>query len=176
MSWVRAALILALVVGLVASYQRWVDHLVGVGDQQGAARVQALWDRDRLQQQEALSARQAEQAKEQLAMFRNAERVSHEDQKRTQLRADRSQRADAAVERLRNTTAQLDASDLPTPDASPRAASLARQASTARELLGSCGAAYRELGQEADRLRDQVAGLQQFVAGSCPAAQAQPIQ
>ena len=44
-----------------------------------------------------------------------------------------------------------------------------REASTARELFGESSSAYQELASEADQLRDQVVGLQDFAHSVCRA-------
>ena len=48
-------------------------------------------------------------------------------------------------------------------------AACTREASTARELFGESSSAYQELASEADQLRDQVVGLQDFAHSVCRA-------
>ena len=50
-------------------------------------------------------------------------------------------------------------------------AACAGEAATARELFGDSAEAYVELAAEADQLRDQVSGLQQFATDVCRAGQ-----
>lgn len=135
----------------------WEGHLVAKGDAQGAARVQADWDR-----QEA--ARSATTAADNVAKFRNAERVAHETAQRETERQARDAAAAAAVRSLRDQVAQLNARANPYPAGDAGLAACAREATTARELLGESAGAYRDLAAEADQLRDQVIGLQAFVA------------
>jgi hypothetical protein len=112
----------------------------------------------------AYALRQAEaQARErERAMTAQTEKVANEASKREQVLAYRA----AAVERvnrgLRDEVARLNAR--PAPE-NPESASYANEARAARELLGACADEYRAVATDADRLRDQVTGLQQYVEG-----------
>lgn len=111
-----------------------------------------------LQQAEA-EARQREQL-----MQRENERISHEASKREQRLAANSAAARSTVNGLRDDIARLNARPAP---ADPVAAANAGEASTARELLGACAAEHTSMAGEADQLRDQVIGLQDWVARVC---------
>lgn len=88
-----------------------------------------------------------------------AERISHETQKRIALADGRARAAVRAAAGLRDEIARLNARPAPE-DAG--AAALAHEAGVARELLGTCAAEYQGLAAEADGLRDQVMGLQDY--------------
>lgn len=60
---------------------------------------------------------------------------------------------------LRNEITRLNARPVPT---NPELATCFREASTARELLGTCAERYRELAEEADGIRIQLTGFQEF--------------
>lgn len=94
------------------------------------------------------------------------ERLIHElAEKDRQLaaRAAAARRSDAG---LRDEIARLNARPVP---ANPELAAAADEARAARELLGSCSQRYTELAREADELRDQVTGLQDFATNVCRA-------
>lgn len=156
-----ALLLAAAVWGALA----WRAHLVATGDAQGAARVQAAWNAQE-------SERNATTARDNATRFRNAERTAHEDAQREVARRARDAAAAAAVRKLRDEIARLN--DRPDPYAAGDAgiAACAREAATARELLGESSGAYQELAAEADQLRDQVTGLQDFAHNVCRAASA----
>lgn len=61
--------------------------------------------------------------------------------------------------RLRNEITRLNSRPMP---ANPELAPCIREANTARELLGTCSERYRELAEEADGLRIQLTGFQEF--------------
>ena len=105
---------------------------------------------------------------------KETERIAHETaQREAQLRSAVAS-ADARVRSLHTTIAQLNANaaalaDVPGTSAGACAAPGSDAAATARELLGESSGAYQELAAEADQLRDQVIGLQQFARDVCRA-------
>jgi ATPase subunit of ABC transporter with duplicated ATPase domains len=112
--------------------------------------------------QAAEAAKQAEasaRAKER-QMQTEVERITEDAYKKQQELAARVAATSASVISLRDTIARLNARPAPS---GPGAAAFAGEARTARELLGSCSAEYRSLAQDADGLRDQVIGLQQYI-------------
>jgi hypothetical protein len=153
----RLILIAVAICAAIFGVKTWEGHLIAKGDAQGATRVQAAWDR-----QEA--ARSATTAADNLAKFRNAEKVAYETAQRDTERQARDAAAAAAVRSLRDQVAHLNARPNPYPAGDAGLAACVVEATTARELLGESSGAYRDLAAEADQLRDQVIGLQAFVA------------
>lgn len=143
----------------------WRAHLVATGDAQGAARVQAAWDSQERTRNEAT-------ARDNATRFRNAERSADEDAKREAVRLARNAAAAATVRGLRADVARLNSRPDPYAAGDAGLAACAREAATARELLGESSGAYQELAAEADQLRDQVTGLQDFAHNVCRAGSA----
>lgn len=157
--WVKVVAVLALMAALLF-----------VGYHFGVRLTKADWAEDRLawQQERAALATQ----------YAAAEKLARAEEKR---RADEAQRiADelavlqaataaraAAAERtahsLRDTIARLNGRPVPDAPGCPAVASYAGEAAVARELLGACATQYQGVAAEADRLRDQVTGLQGWV-------------
>ena len=158
----RALVIAAAILGAIAGVKLWESHLIAKGDAQGATRVQAAWDAQE-------DARSQATARDNATKFRNAERTAHEDAKREAARAARDAAAAAAVRGLRAEIARLNARPDPYPAGDAGLAACAGEAATARELLGESSGAYQQLAAEADGLRDQVIGLQQFARDVCRA-------
>ena len=142
----------------------WRSHLIATGDAQGAARVQAAWDAQE-------HARKAATARDNATKFRNAERTAHEDAKREAARRVRVAAAADVVRGLRDEIARLNSRPDPYPAGDAGVAACAGEARIARELFGESSGAYQELAGEADELRDQVAGLQDFSVNVCRAGQ-----
>lgn len=99
-------------------------------------------------------------AKEQ-AMQVQIERIAENEAQKTQQLVARVAAADTAARSLRDDIQRLNARPAPT---DPESAAYAREASSARELLGACTAEYRAVAESADQLRDQVSGLQDYTA------------
>ena len=158
----RLAITLALALVAVLGLDTYRAHLMAKGDSQGAARVQAAWDK-----QEA--DRSAATAQDNATKNRNAERVAHEDAQREAARLARDAAAATAVRGLRAEVARLNSRPDPYPPGDAGLAACAGEAATARELLGESAGAYQELAGAADELRDQVVGLQDFAARVCRA-------
>lgn len=152
------------VAAAIVGVKLWQSHLISQGDARGAARVQHAWDTQE-------NARNAATARDNAIKFRNAERTAHEDAKRKAARLVRAAAAAAAVRGLHAEIARLNSRPDPYPAGDAGLAACAGEAATARELFGESAGAYQELAGEADELRDQVAGLQDFAANVCRAGQ-----
>lgn len=182
---VIAAVLLTLAV--VVGVRAWNSHLVAQGDAQGASRVRAEWNA-------AESKRQAEEsavaAKAQAESAERQRRAREEDQRKQQeaerIALEQAQREDAmraalarAESRNRgllgtiadlNARAAAAAAAMPSAGQDSGAVAFIGEASTARELLGRCSSRYTAVAADADRLRDQVIGLQDFVGSACRAS------
>ena len=151
-----------LVCAAIVGVKAWESHLIGKGDARGAARVQADWHTQE-------NARNAATARDNATKFRNAERTAHEDAQREAARRARDAAAAAAVRGLRAEVARLNSRPDPYPAGDAGLVACAGEARTARELFGESAGAYQELAAEADGLRDQVTGLQDFARNVCGA-------
>ena len=158
-----------LLVGLVVVAAYWgfslyQDHLIAQGDAQGATRVQKAWDdQERLRNQVTAAGNTLRQ--------RNAEKVAHEQSQREAASKAAAASAATVLRSLRTELARLKARPNPYPAGDTGLAACAGEASTARELFGESAEAFVELAAEADQLRDQVSGLQQFATSICRAGQ-----
>ena len=159
---VRLAVTLALILAAALGVGLYRDHLVAKGDAQGAARVQAAWNQQEAQRTNAT-------ARDNATKFRNAERVTHENAQREAARQARDAAGAAAVRGLRTEIARLNQRPDPYPANDAGLVACACEATTARELFAESAEAYSELAAEADGLRDQVAGLQDFARSVCRA-------
>ena len=161
---IRLIAIGVAIAAAIAGVKLWQSHLVSKGDAQGATRVQHAWD---TQENE----RNAATARDNATKFRNAERTAHEDAQREATRRARDVAAVAAVRSLHTEIARLNSRPNPYPAGDAGLAACAGEARTARELFGESSGAYQELAAEADGLRDQVTGLQDFAHTVCRAGQ-----
>ena len=127
---------------------------------------------DRAAAERLLAAERAARSDE-LIRSRNAERTAHEQAQREKATLARAAAAERAVGQLRDEIAALNARPVPE---DPRAAALAVEASTARDLLGRCAEAYRRVDGRAQALGDQVTGLQDWAQTVCKAGQSAPPQ
>lgn len=159
---IRSIAIALAIAAAIAGVKFWQFHLVSKGDAQGAARVQQAWDAQEIARNEAT-------ARDNATKFRNAERTAHEDAKREAARRARDAAAAAAVRSLHTEIARLNSRPDPYPAGDAGLAACAGEARAARELLGESTGAYQELAAEADGLRDQVTGLQDFAITVCKA-------
>ncbi|NMM75360.1 hypothetical protein B2J88_20125 [Rhodococcus sp. SRB_17] len=157
---VRLVLTLTLTLAAALGMGAYRNHLVARGDAQGAARVQAAWNKQEAE-------RSAATARDNATKFRNAERVTHENAQREAARQARDAAAAAAVRSLRAEIDRLRKRPDPYPAGDAGLAACAREATTGRELFGESAEAYSELAAEADGFRDQVAGLQDFARTVC---------
>lgn len=179
--WLRIALWAALVLGLFWAFDAWQQHLIAKGDIAGAARVHGEWkaaDNTRLQREKTaqaaasaarLLAEQKERAKEQ-AHQQTAERIAHETAQREEVLRTAVASADARNHSLLRTIDQLNkrqpatgGTDMPgTGPTGPTAACIG-EATTARQLLGHCSERYAGVAADAEQLRNQVVGLQDWI-------------
>ena len=159
---VRLIVVGVLICAAIWGVKAWESRLISKGDARGAARVQHAWDTQERDRNEAT-------ARDNAAKFRNAERTAHEDAKREAARRARDTAALAAVRSLHTEIARLNSRPDPYPAGDAGLAACAGEARTARELFGESAGAYQELAAEADGLRDQVTGLQDFVRSVCGA-------
>ena len=169
---------LLLYAGLLAAVMLGISSIracdVAKGDAQGAARVMAQWnDQKNVDQAKSLELERQRRADE-LTGFRNAERINDEQAKREALREQRIAVGNAVADKLRSAIDRLNRRDMSQAGSDPGAVALAQEAATARELFGSCNKAQLGLAAEADSLRDQVAGLQEFAVKVCRAGSATP--
>lgn len=155
----RLLLAAALAAAVVAGAGAIRAHYVAQGDAQGALRVQSKWDAQKLvDQAESLRLVRLANA-DQLVKFRNSERNAHEQATRQAATARRAAATAAADGRMQLAIETLNQRDRAAAEGDTGAAALVVKATVARELLGSCTAAYREVAAEAAGLRDQVVGL-----------------
>lgn len=159
-----------LLVGLLVAAAYWgfglyQDHLIAQGDAQGADRVQKAWNhQERLRSQVTAAGNTLRQ--------RNAEKVAHDHTQRAAASQAAADSAAASLRSLRAELARLKSRTNPYPAGDAGLAACAGEVATARELFGESAEAYVDLAAEADQLRDQVAGLQQFAASVCHAGRA----
>jgi hypothetical protein len=106
----------------------------------------------------ALEMEQKARAKEQELRLQ-VEKVAINAQAKAQELSRRASDALVAVGELRNTIAALNARE---PAGDSGAPGAAHGAAEARELLGSCADEYRAVAADADALRNQVTGLQEY--------------
>ena len=159
---IRSIAIALAISAAIAGVKFWQSHLVSKGDAQGAARVQHAWDTQE-------NARNVATARDNAIKFRNAERTAHEDAKREAARRARNADSLAAVRSLHTEIARLNSRPDSYPAGDAGLVACAGEARTARELFGESAGAYQELAAEADGLRDQVIGLQDFAISVCRA-------
>lgn len=161
----RYLLVSFVVIAAYWGFGLYQDHLIAQGEAQGAALVQKAWDeQERLRNQVTAAGNTLRQ--------RNAEKVAHEQTQRETASQVAAASAAASLRSLRAELARLKARPHPYPSGDTGLAVCAGEASTARELFGESAEAFVELAAEADQLRDQVAGLQQFAVSVCHAGQA----
>lgn len=152
---VRLAIVAALIGLVTAAGMAVRSHLIGVGE----ARTQARWDQQKAVDQAETLRLERERSADQLIKFRNAERINDEQAKREALREQRIAVGSAVNRRLLDTIETLNRRDMSAAGSDPGSVALAKGAAAARELFGSCNQAFLGMAAEADRLRDQVAGL-----------------
>lgn len=155
MSWAAkiSAVLIAVIVALVAGY--------GFGNKAGADRIRAQWNAERQAvAEQRVKDEQAARAEEKRRAT-EAQAVIEDHVHREALARDRAVRAERTVVSLRDEVTRLNSRAVPIDS---QAAGFAHEARVARELLGACTKEYVDLAAEADRVRDQVTGLQQWVS------------
>lgn len=178
----RFLIAVVITLGAVMGVRAWNAHLIAEGYAQGSRAVRTEWDTaeakrrgDEMEAAALASQKQAEaeaaaRAAEQTKQI-NAERIAREQAQREGALRTALDRASARNRSLLDRIAAFDARDAAAaadvsgaaPDA--RAIAFAHEAATARQLLGRCSQRYAELGADADGLRIQVMGLQDYVMG-----------
>lgn len=150
LAWVRVVAVVAIVAGLLFT-----------GYHFGAKVTRADWDKERV----ALAAQHVAALEvvrtEEQRRAREAQAVVEDQARREAAAVARAVAAERTVVGLRNTIAALNARPAP---GNPEAAGFFDEARLARDLLGACAARYTGLAAEADQLREQVIGLQQWVS------------
>ena len=160
----RYLLALAVMAASYWGFGLYQDHLISQGDAQGAGRVQQAWnDQERLRSQVTAAGNTLRQ--------RHAEKVAHEQTQREAASKAAADSAAASLRSLRAELARLKSRANPYPAGDAGLTACAGEAATARELFGDSAEAYVDLAAEADQLRDQVTGLQQFATDICRAGQ-----
>lgn len=165
MTWLRLALI-AAVVGLATAGMLAIRaHFVG----QGRTEVQQRWDAqaaaDRAAAAEHTSELERLARRDGARKQQEAERIAREQQALIADLSSRARRADARSRQLRDTITALNARDraLSGAGADARAAGGADGAAiVARELLGRCSERYTAVAADAGRYAAQVIGLQKY--------------
>lgn len=170
MTWLR----------LVPGWAWWILALLAValgahtlgatsGYLAGAKSVQAQWDKERAETLErALKGAQEARRFEQRALSMREE-IDREQAQRANER-DRINRAlNSELDRLRSALAA--AGSYRTPEDPATAGVLDGTAATTGQLLAACAGRHSEVARDADRLADQVRGLQQYAERVCQAKQ-----
>lgn len=153
---------LAVALIAVLLFLRW--HWIGVGQD----RVQARWDAQVQQQQTIAANRQAELLREARAkesqLNKSNERINLDYVQREGIANNHSDAAIAANHSLQQSIANTAShSGLPASGQNSCTCSAAyADAAKARQLLGECSSEYTALAATADRLANQVIGLQQY--------------
>lgn len=178
----RILIAVVITLGVLMGVRTWNAHLIAQGYAQGSKAVRTEWNTaeakrrgDEMEAAARASQKQAEaerQAREvEQAKQLNAERIAREQAQREGALRTALDRASARNRSLLDRIASIDArdaaaaADMPGTAPDARSIALAHEAATARQLLGSCSQRYAELGADADGLRIQVMGLQDYVKG-----------
>ncbi len=158
-AWVKAVAVLALAAALLFTGYHFGVKLTKAD----WAQERAAWSEERAALATQYAAAQKAARDEEKRRADEAQRIVDDLGKAQAATAVRAVRAERAADGLRDTIAALNARPLPDAPSCPAAAGHAREATVARELLGACAEEYRGVAAEADRLRDQVTGLQGWV-------------
>lgn len=126
----------------------------------GANSVRAEWSAERQAQADRVVENERAARAEENRRAEEAQRILVESAQAESALVARAARAERTVGGLRDEIARLNARPAP---AGAQAASFSDEARVARELLGACAKEYRDLAADADGLRNQVTGLQQWV-------------
>ncbi|MBP7483939.1 MAG: hypothetical protein KA781_01370 [Aquabacterium sp.] len=143
---IRAAIAAAVVAGIIFAYTNWRDSLIAEGDAQGAARVQAKWDKDKIERAaETLKAVAQARAQEQAHTQKVQEALNA-----ANTRAKKSQAAAAAARRVADSLRD----DLDTARANLPGASCA----STRDYTSTLQAVFGECAREVERLAGSAQG------------------
>lgn len=158
--WALLALLVAAVIGaIVKGYEHWRTAVFTEGDAAGAARVQILWNGDKIARDKAqalaVDAVRTEERKQAAQAAQGEKDARDRAESKAVEQAAAARRATAAAGGLSGNLAALDASaraaGVPGAAACPGLFAEQRdRAIQARALLGSCVAEYRQLGADAD--------------------------
>ena len=154
--WIRLAFYAAVVAAVIGAAAAVRSHFI----QEGEAIVQKKWNDQKEVDKDLRLQREAEARQEENVKRLNSERIADEQASREADRERRLALSNAAVDSMRNTIDRLNARDLSQASGNTSATAIAEGAATARKLLGICTDQYRGLAERAQRLSDQVAGLQ----------------
>ena len=115
-------------------------------------------------EQVAESTLKAEQdaRKVELELRQTVDRIATNAAQRQKLQAARAADVSRSLDGLRKYIDQQNSGNLP---GDPAASSHEHDARAARELLGACATEYRNVAEDADRLKDQVTTLQEYAVG-----------
>lgn len=175
---IRTIATVLLAFAALMGLRAWNAHLVAKGDTQGAARVTAQWNAADLKRQAAdsdaarqaaldLAARQLAARNDEQAKQQEAERIARDQAERETTLRQSLAAAQSRNRGLLDTIAALNtraAAAMSSPGQDPGVVALIGEAATARELLGRCSSRYTTVAADADGLRLQVIGLQDFAA------------
>lgn len=145
------------------------------GHDKGVAAVQAQWDKQKAVDLAESTRLTLEASATALQKFRNSERNTDEQTRLDTGRAQRTVALAAQSSRVRPALEAFRQRDLSTTPGTASAAAFAGEATTARELFGSCTERYSALAQQAEQLRDQVTGLLADALNVCRSAPAPPL-
>lgn len=160
------ALVLLLSAGTLG-VKAWESRLIARAEARGSGRVQAAWDAQELLRNQVTAGGNT-------LRQRNAEKTANAQTQREAVSQAAAASAATALRSLRAELARLQSRTNPYPAGDAGLTACAGEAATGRELFGESAQAYVELAAEADQLRDQIAGLQQFTASVCRAGK--PLQ
>lgn len=171
---IRAAIAAIVVAGIILAYTGWRDSLIADGDAQGAARVQAKWDKDTIQRgKEALeyANKAAAETIKAVAQAR-AKEQAHTQKVQEALNAanTRAQKAQAAADAARRTVDSL-RDDLSTARAdlpSASCSSIREYAATLNGIFGECSREVERLAAAAQGHASDALTLQQAWPRSNP--------
>jgi hypothetical protein len=162
-AWVKVVAVLALVAALFGAGWHYGAHFARTECEGARAVERSQWEQERARLAMAYAAAESAARAEEKRRAEESTRIVGELERAQAATAVRAVRAERAADGLRDTIAALNARPLPDAPSCPAAAGYAREATVARELLGACAEEYRGVAAEADRLRDQVTGLQGWV-------------
>jgi len=160
---IRAAIAAAVVAGIIFAYTNWRDSLIAEGDAQGAARVQAKWDKDKIERAaETLKAVAQARAQEQAHTQKVQEALNAANT--------RAQKAQAAAAAARRTADSLrdDLNTARTDLPSASCSSIREYTATLNGIFGECTREVERLAAAAQGHASDALTLQQAWPRSNP--------